>query len=515
MPLPRSRAALALAAAGVLALTGCTAGPDVGPGIVRGDNPGGGTSKTQLPGIAAPQHDLKYSSCGSKLSGYGVDVPSAVKVACARLSVPVDPKDQGGDDLRLGIVKVSTSATPSAAAPIVLVTGSDLPASRLALLFADDQIRPLVDRHPIVAVDRRGIGLSAPVDCLTKDQRTTLTNDAASGDRDVQDRVTALAASARQGADICNDTLEPNQLEYSVSAAAADLETLRTTWGVDRLALLGVGSGSSVALAYQAAHPDQVGRLILDSPVGFNTQATDAAQARADGLQNTLAAFASRCSAAGCSLGADGIAMIGRVVQAGAAGTLPGLSDTAILTAVTTALAVGDTGTAGLKKLADAISKADGGDAGPLRALADTGRDLRASDGQLVSACNDLVGRPGLDELPSMAKDWSKDAPITATGAALGLARCDGWGVADAATAPTGFPVAPLVFVGADDPVNGAKAAEGLTPLLITAGANANTVSWDGLGYSVVAHSDCAVRTVVEYLGSEPLSGAGERVCPS
>ena len=33
------------------------------------------------------------------------------------------------------------------------------------------------------------------------------------------------------------------------------------------LALIGVGNGAQVALAYAGSHPDKVARLVLDSPV--------------------------------------------------------------------------------------------------------------------------------------------------------------------------------------------------------------------------------------------------------
>jgi proline iminopeptidase len=46
----------------------------------------------------------------------------------------------------------------------------------------------------------------------------------------------------------------------------ADLEALRTAWGLERLTLVGYSWGGLLALLYALSHPGQVGRLALVSP---------------------------------------------------------------------------------------------------------------------------------------------------------------------------------------------------------------------------------------------------------
>ncbi|MFT4087541.1 MAG: alpha/beta fold hydrolase [Gordonia sp. (in: high G+C Gram-positive bacteria)] len=511
----RSRLAFVIALAGLVTLTGCTVGPDTGPKVVHGDGGGDRTDdKPKLPTLRAPKSDLNYAPCGDKLDDYGVDKPKDVLFDCATYDVPVDPQKPGGDTLTVGVVRARMDATPKDAVPLVLTSGSDLPSSRLLLTFTADRGRQLLERHPIVAVDRRGTGLSSPVDCLTRDQRETFAANGADDGRDVAARTTALAKAARTGADICNDTLNPNQLQYSTATAAEDLEALRSRWDVDRMALVGVGSGSSVVLAYAGAHPGHVGRLVLDSPVGFHEEATQAYADRAAGVNASLATFAQRCSNVGCALGPDGLATLRRVVSSAATGGVDGLTDTSVLNAVTTALAVGDDSPAGLRALGHAIADADRNDTAALVKLAQSAELIRSADGQYLARCNDMVGRPGLDDIPELAKDWAKDSALTATSTALDLARCDGWGVADAPKSPTSFAVVPLILAGANDPINGRKSGESVLPLLISAGADVRTITWDGLGYSVLARSDCAAATVDDYLGGEPPSGQNEQACP-
>ncbi|MFZ2510705.1 MAG: alpha/beta hydrolase, partial [Gordonia sp. (in: high G+C Gram-positive bacteria)] len=287
----------ALAATAVLA-TGCTVGPDPGPGIVHGD---GGTdattSTTVLPTLSVPARDLNYSECGPELAAaYRTSAPADLRIDCASFTVAIAPGDVNSSDIRVAVVRLRTAKTPADAAPLVLTTGTDVPSSRLALTFEANRLAPLLDAHPIVTVDRRGTGRSAPIDCLTTEQRETIYNDGAAGNSAVSARATALGGETRRGADLCNDTLAPDQLRFANADAAADLESLREYWEADRLGLVGVGSGSSVALAYLGAHPDRVARLVLDSPVGLNEQGTAAAATRAAGVQNSLAAFASRCA---------------------------------------------------------------------------------------------------------------------------------------------------------------------------------------------------------------------------
>lgn len=509
------RAAACLTGVALLA-TGCTAGPVAGPSVVHGNGgDGDSSSETTMPVLSVPKTDLNYSECGEKLAAaYRVAAPKDLKLECAAFDSPINPADPDSDPVSIEVVRARTSATPADAAPIVVTTGTDLPSSRLALTLGDGA-RALVDKNPVVLVDRRGIGRSSRIDCLSTQQRATIANDAAGDSRDADARATELSASTRVGADMCNDALSPNQLQYANADAAADLERLRTQWQVDRLALVGIGSGSTVALAYAGAHPGNVGRLIFDSPVGLNVAAPAAASARAAGVQNSLAVFARRCSDVGCALGPDALGTISRVVAAGASGSLPGLSDAAVLSAITTAIALGDTEPDGLKRLGEAIADADKGNTDALKALVAVAQPLRNSDGQILSRCNDLAGRPGIGEIGDLAKKWSADAPITATTEALGLARCDGWGVADPAAAPNQFTISPLILLGQNDPINGLKSAEQLAPMMVTAGADATMVSWDGLGYSVVAHSDCAALLVAEYLGKDRLTGPRERACPA
>ncbi|MCF3937518.1 alpha/beta hydrolase [Gordonia sp. Z-3] len=516
--------AIAAALVTVLGLGGCAVGPDTGPQVVHGGGGGGeqpssSAAPTGLPPIQAPRNDLDWTDCAPQTATrWGVDRPDGVTVQCADLTVPVNPYRPTGDTLTVGLTRAQVAATPDDAVPVVLTSGSDLPSSRTLLMLAAGPGRALLEQHPVVAIDRRGAPTSGELDCMTREERAAIRSNGLAGDADAtqQQRIDRLAGSASSAAGGCTETLEPHQLDFGEAFAAADIEALRIRWGVDQLALAGVGEGSDVVLAYAGNFSGRAGRIILDTPTPFGANARDRAATRATGVQAALRTFAQQCSTAGsCPLGADGTATISDVLAKGRAGRLSGLSDTEALSAITTAVALAPDRPAATTETAAAIAAADRGDIGALTTLADRAAALRLTDGQLVARCNDVSGPVGQNEIPGLIDAWSKQNPLTGADTALSLMRCNAWASSTPVNPPSALPVDPLVLDGANDPINGGGGAQALGGLFIRAGTTPTTVSWGGLGYSVLARSACAADIVTQYLGDEPLGEPTDRGCPS
>lgn len=511
---------------GMLLVGGCAVGPDPGPGVVTGGGHGGAeqpTSSTSatppLPSLTAPRTDLSWKGCAqSTASSYGINAPRGVDIECARLEVPIDPDRPTNDTLTVALTRARTAATPKDAAPVVLTSGTDLPSSRTLLLLAGGDGHGLIDKHPVVAIDRRGIGASSTIDCLTRTERTAMVTNGLSGRASVDqnDRIDALARSASTGADGCGETLSPYQLDYTAALASSDIEALRSRWGVDHLALLGVGEGSDVVLSYASRYAGRAGRIILDTPTAFGATTRDRASARATGVQSAIATFVQQCAAGGsCPLGSDGVGLIGTVLDKARAGGLGGLSDTEVLSAITTSLAVSANDAPALTSLAAAIAAANNDNSGALRALVDQATGLRVSDGQIVGTCNDVNGVTGQNEIPGLIDSWSKQNPLTGADSALSLVRCASWPTTAPINPPSALPVSPLILDGSNDPINGGGGADAMKAVFIKASTSPTTVSWDGLGYSVAARSACAADVVDDYLGNQPLGDPADRGCPA
>jgi pimeloyl-ACP methyl ester carboxylesterase len=67
--------------------------------------------------------------------------------------------------------------------------------------------------------------------------------------------------------------------DYALASYAADLDLLRDHLGVEQMNLLGFSHGGIVAIAYAAAYPDRLARLVLASAIAFCDKASEQAQA--------------------------------------------------------------------------------------------------------------------------------------------------------------------------------------------------------------------------------------------
>ncbi|MFC8313453.1 alpha/beta hydrolase [Gordonia sp. NPDC057258] len=524
---PNSRPkALAGVVAGVIAaivLSSCAVGPDRGPDLIPG---GGGqegpapssSTAPPAPALAVPMTDLEWSECAAETSErYGVPRPEGVTIECAEYDSPIDRDQPDGEVVSITVTRARTADTPPDAAPLVLTSGSDLPSSRTLMVMTAGPGRAFLSSHPVVAVDHRGIPLSSDIDCMTRLERTTIANNGLVDRATTTDaRISRLSTAASSASDGCTETLTPYQLSFGAANAAADLESLRQRWGVEHLGLIGTGEGSDVVLTYASLYGGRAGRIILDTPTPFGANARDRAQSQARGVQVALQGFAQRCSALpGCALGSNGVATMTRMLGKARAGDLESLSDTAALEAITTTLALAPDRPQSLLDLADAIAAADRGQTAALVRLADRAATLRLPDGALVSRCNDVTGPVGQNEVPGLVDAWSKQNPLTGANSALSLVRCNGWASGNPVRPPTSLPADPLILNGTRDPINGGEGANALVPLFMNAEAEPVTVTWDGLGYSVLGRSACAAEVVAEYVDRAPLQGPTQRGCPT
>ncbi|MBT0567960.1 alpha/beta hydrolase [Williamsia sp. CHRR-6] len=523
--MPRNRLLTAACAAGLLLITaGCAVGPDTGPSLVLDGGGGGGAGPSSRtppppPEFTAPTSDLDWGRCDASQSAaaYGLPAPAAdVVVDCATFRSSVAPGTSGGDGITIAAVRVRLSSTPAAASPVVVTAGSDLPSAIPALMTAIGPARQILADHPFVAVDRRGIGASSAIDCLTASERAVVaTNGAGTGAAaDPGTRQQLIQRTAAEAADGCTDTLTPHQLDYTAANAAADLERLRVQWKVSRIAVLGVGSGTDVALAYAGLYRNRLARIVLDTPAPYLVSARTRAQQITSGLDTAFARFATDCRAVNCSLGPDPTAAVIGLIGRAASGGLPGLSDTDVVRVMATALAV-STGerAATVRGLADQLSAAIAGDTAALRATATRARELRDADGQLVSRCNDIAQPVGQNEISGLVASWRSQYPVTGVTQALSLARCTGWAAGPAMPRPAGFDVPVLIVTNAYDTVVGGSGSGALTPLLAAVRATSATVSYDGPGFSTVAHSECVGGIVERYLTGATVPDSG--ACPS
>ena len=467
------------------------------------------------PAIAAPKNDLSWQECTSRVfDDAAVAPPPGITLDCATYDADLDPIDGATGSLTIGVVRARSAQTPPDAGPIVWSSGTDIASSLQLPVWLSRTGADILKTHPIVAVDRRGIGMSSAVDCRDLFDRQEMRDQTQfeSGD----DPVENLGAITMTATTSCTDTIAPGDSAYDNAHAAEDLERLRSVWDVPTLALAGVGNGAQIMLAYAGSHPDKVGRLILDSPVPPAIGAEAAADQRAKGQQSSLDAFAAQCAAANCALGPDPKGAIDSLLASARAGRGPGGASVAALAgAITTALGFpdGDRATT-TTRLADMLASARTGDDADLTQLINQTEAVRETDGQFINRCSDALNRPTPDRVRELVVAWGKQYPQFGTVNALDLVKCLNWPSGSAPAEPKDLKVDVLLLGVQHDPIVGSDGVAQTAATIINAGATNRRVMWQGIGHGASVYSPCAMGPVLSYIDSGRVPST-DTYCPA
>jgi pimeloyl-ACP methyl ester carboxylesterase len=516
-----ARLATALVAAAAL-VVGCAPGLAANPRYATesGRGPRGHVSTPPKPGgppaIEAPKNDLAWHDCTSKAFGdAGATAPVGVTLDCADYDADLDPINGATGTLSIGVVRARSPQTPPDAGPLVFTTGSDLPSSLQLPIWLSRSGADVLKGHPIVAVDRRGMGMSSAIDCRDLFDRQEMHDQSQfeSGD----DPVANLGAITTTATTSCTDTIAPGDSAYDNAHAAEDIERLRSTWDVPALALVGIGTGAQVALAYAGSHPGKVARLILDSPVPAGINAELAAEQQVKGQQATLDAFASQCAAApNCPLGPDPKGAVDALLAAARTGRGPGGDSVAsIVAAITTALGYprGDR-VSSTASLAGALASARSGDTNQLTNLINQTQSVRETDGQFVNTCSDALNRPTPDRVRELVVAWGKLYPQFGAVGALNLVKCLNWPSGSAPQDPKNLKINALLLGGQFDPIAGNEGVAAVSATILNSGATSRRVMWQGIGHGVSIYSQCALPPLMGYLDSGNLPPT-DTYCPA
>jgi pimeloyl-ACP methyl ester carboxylesterase len=502
-------------------LAGCAPGLAANPRFATnsGARPQGQAATTKPPKgpppIATPKNDLSWRDCTTKEFGDAA-VPAApgVKLDCASYDSDLDPVNGAAGTISIGVVRARSVKTPKDAGPLVFTTGSDLPSSLQLAVWLARAGADVLEKHPIVAVDRRGMGTSSPVDCLDQFDRQEIRDQ--SQFEAGNDPVANLAGIVQNATTSCTDTIAPGDSAYDNTHAATDIERLRSIWDVPALALIGIGNGAQVALSYASSHPDKVARLVLDSPIALGVGAEAAAEQRIKGQQSALDAFAAQCAAVNCPLGPDPKGAVSSLLADARAGHGPaGMSVATLANAISTALGypTGDR-VSTTNDLANALAAARSGDTNLLTSLANRADGITGTDGQFVNSCSDALNRPTPDRVRELVVAWGKLYPQFGTVGALSLVKCVSWPSTNPPPPPKVLKVNVLLMGVQDDPIVGMEGVSATAATIINATAASKRVMWQGIGHGASIYSSCAVPPLTGYLESGQLPPT-DTYCPA
>jgi pimeloyl-ACP methyl ester carboxylesterase len=235
-------------------------------------------------GSKAPPRPIRFDS---------VDCPSEIRtltlfhVSCGYLVVPQDRSTPGGSTARVFVSRWEPKAKTTAPIP-VLYLGDDVGYS-FDYASVNGMVDHLVDRV-VYAMEPRGTGQSQPnLSCPEVDALAVSTLSVPSDDAGARSAFLDAVATCRDR--IVSQGIDP--ADFSLEAAAADAEDLRTVLGIDRWDLLTKGTSSRIAAEYLREFGAHAHAAFLSQ---VELPGIDPLELSVQGTQEALAALGSACA---------------------------------------------------------------------------------------------------------------------------------------------------------------------------------------------------------------------------
>jgi pimeloyl-ACP methyl ester carboxylesterase len=507
---PRSRAtALAVSAALLAALlAGCGNGAD--------DREDVHAQKLRWKACPAPSDAQGGGSRPSPLPDDGA-------WECATLKAPLDWDDPDGETIDLALIRARASGPEKERIGSLVFNFGGPGGSGVAALpaFGSDYEK-LRTRYDLVSFDPRGVGRSAPVECLNEAQMDAYFQQDATPDTPAER--TKLLENIKQFNAACEDASGRILPHVRTTDAARDMDLIRETLGDDKLYYFGISYGTELGGVYAHLFPERVGRFVLDAVVDPTEDAEQGSLGQARGFQRALDNFAEHCVSQedDCPVGdsaqdvKDRIAgLLARLDRS----PLPGigsrrLTETAATGGIAQALYSQDF----WEFLTEGLEQAYDGDGQLLMLLADSlnGRNENGTYSNLVPAnvainCADDKPRYTPEHVERKLPGFRAASPVFGDYLAWGLLTCTDWPVPGAAdhpdvSAPGAAPV--LVIGNTGDP---ATPYEGARRMAEALGDGVGVeLTYKGQGHGAYDSGNPCVRKAVNgYLldGTVPRAG--------
>lgn len=303
------RLAAVLALAGLVA-AGCSGAPDTEPaGDAGGETePAGDAGGTAGGGRATGERDAPERAGDApegldRYYGQQVQWSGCEDFECAQVEVPLDYGEPDGEAIQLQLLRVP--ATGERIGSLLINPGgpgvSGVDYARSADMAFGEPVRRSYD---IVGFDPRGVGDSAPINCVDGPQLDELLG--ADPNPETAEEEAETEQVARQFAQACEENVGPLLENVSTVDAARDLDIVRAALGEGRLNYLGSSYGTYLGTTYAQLFPDRVGRMVLDGAIDPTLDAVELSLGQAEGFERATRAYLQNCVDSGdCPLGQD------------------------------------------------------------------------------------------------------------------------------------------------------------------------------------------------------------------
>ena len=203
------------------------------------------------PGLAPQPQPIVWRDCGNG-------------AACAELRAPLDYEAPAGAEIQLAVLRIP-AAKPAERIGVLFVNPGGPGVSAIAFLRgnAGRYAGVVRDRFDLVAVDPRGTGGSAPLDCHGELTALLALDPDASDDAAWQ----ALVDSSRAFAEECARKHGELLPFLGTAESARDLDWVRAALGEEKISYLGYSYGTALGATYATLFPQRVRALVLDGSI--------------------------------------------------------------------------------------------------------------------------------------------------------------------------------------------------------------------------------------------------------
>ena len=434
--------------------------------------------------------------------------PCEGEFQCAKVTVPMDYANPGGDTIQLAALRAPSTGKKTGS---LLVNPGGPGASGYDFVkdAASTHFSAAVrNAYDLVGFDPRGVKRSAPVTCMTDAER-----DASRAKIYALQTDSGLAAALADNKAIavqCAAQTGPVLGHIDTVSAAKDLDVLRAVVNDTKLNYLGYSYGTFLGSTYASLFPDNVGRMVLDGALDPSISNEDLTSGQARAFEKALHSYVANCQQQGkCPLSGDVdsgvqqirdlIAAIEQTPRTAKDGRL--VNATMFVSGLITPLYNDQSWPA----LTQALEAAMSGDVSLMLRLADLGAD-RGPDGKYTSnstfAFNAIncLDYPMVSDTAGMRAEEKRlehDSPTLGYYFAYGGTTCADWPYKNVRTpAPVEYSgSSPIVVVGTTgDPATPVDWAASLRKQL----GNASLLTWRGEGHTAYGRANSCLEDAVD-----------------
>jgi len=478
---------------------------------------------TEVP-QAPPVDNISWEDCTDNVvDAVGGELERSLRFECGTTRVPKDYDNPTEGDYELFLLRgVSTEQTDRIGSLLVNPGGPGASGVDTAIGLALTLPEEILARFDIVGFDPRGVGFSAPVECISdalKDESYA----AEPTPRSPEEIDEAIDLYEEVG-DGCEAKYGDELGNFNTTYTALDMDRLREALGDEQLTYLGYSYGTTLGSTYAELFPDRVRALVLDGAVDPSKDDLESSEGQAAGFEQAFDAFAADCSSRGaeCPAGPDPRAQVYELLDQAEASPIPSsgpggrfATDGLVFLGVLGALYSQDA----WPDLAQSLADARGGDSVGILALAD-GYSRRQADGSysnltdanIAINCADSDQTFTATEVRGYVAEWDSKYPLFGAALASGLMTCTLWEATrhplperDAARS------APILVVGTEgDPATPYAGAVTMADQL----EGGVLLTWEGEGHTAFPKTECITDVVMEYL-IDLVAPADGTTCPA